>query len=234
MAETKKATGGATLPVVTVARFKAAMQLMERILEENTDLFVGKMQAYRERARNGTLRPLTPTEAAGVAAGLAGALDEDPIKIAADVQTSDLRATDDPSSQEVLLAAGLATAPALLDATQRLVALLELPPDVFEEAYDAGTIDEAIAGPARELERLPLEDGRARASAALGHLSEKAGVGSGEGMRLLAQAVWQALNQAAAQMAPSMSSGLSSLTDSLARTDGLSETSSTDSPSSGL
>lgn len=227
MAETKKTTGGERLPVVTVARFKAAMQLMERIVDQNTDLFIGKQRAYRERAREGTTRKLSAADAASVAAGLAAATDEDPVDLAVRVQESDLRASDDPQPMEVLLAAGLSTAPALLEATQRLVALLELPQDVFEEAYDTNTVDEAIEKPARELERLDLTEGRERANAAFHHLAREANAPSGEVLRLLAQAVWQAFNQAAEKMALDMSSGLSSLTGSLEPTDGASETSST-------
>ena len=234
MPEAKKTAGGDGLPVVTVARFKAAMQLMERIVDSNTDLFIAKKQAYREKSREGTSRRLTPTEAASVAAGLADALDEDPVTVAGRVQASELRAVDEPEPLEVLLAAGLSTAPALLDATQRLVALLELPAVDFVVAYDLDNIDAALDEPARELERLPLPEGRERAAAAFRHLAKEADAPSGEALRLLAQAVWQAFNQAAAQMAPSVSSGLSSLTGSLEPTDGVSERSSIESPAAAL
>lgn len=231
MAETKKTAGGDRLPAVTVARFKAAMQLMERIVDQNTDLFIRKQREYRERARKGTTRALSAADAASVAAGLAAATDEDPVELAVRVQDSGLRASDDPQPMEVLLAAGLSTAPALMEAAQRLVALLELPADEFEEAYDAGTVYEVIEEPAKALERLDLTEGRERANAAFHHLAREANAPSGEVLRLLTQAVWQAFNQAAEQMALNMSSGLSSLTGSLDPTAGQSETSSTESPS---
>jgi hypothetical protein len=230
MSTAKKTTGGDGLPVVTVARFEAASRLIEQLVEENTDTFVGKMHAYRERQRAGSSRPLTAAEAAQVAAGLATELAaEERVKVAEDVQASGLRAVDEPSSQEVLLAAGLSTAPAFLDAALRFVALIELPADEFETAYDAGELDAALAPRIKDLRQLPLEDARERASAALDHLGTKAGVASGEGVRLLIQAMWQALQQAANQMAPTIS-GPSSLTDSHEPTDGPSETSSTTSP----
>ncbi len=231
MAETKKTAGGERLPVVTVARFEAASKLIEQLVEENTDLFVGKMHTYRERSRAGSSRALSAAEAAQVAAGLATDLEPgERVKLAEDVQASELRAVDEPSPQEVLLAAGLSTAPAFLDAALRFVALIELPADTFAEAYDAGELDEALAPAIAALRELPLEDARARAAAALDHLGSKAGVASGEGVRLLITAMWQALQQAANQMAPSLSSGLSSLTGSLEPTDGPSETSSIGSP----
>jgi hypothetical protein len=222
----------AALPVVTVARFEAATSLVETLFDENADLFIGKMQAYRERAREGTSRALTAQEAAGVAAGLASAMAADsPVAVAEQVQASGLRAVDEPAALEVLLAAGVSTAPAFLRAALRLVALVEMPADEFEAAYDTGALDAALDAAVGELKKADLEDARERAVAALDHLGSKAGVGSGEGLRLLTTAVWQALNQAAAQMAPGIGSGLSSLTGSLEPTDGTSDESFMESPS---
>lgn len=231
MSTAKKATGGDGLPVVTVARFEAASKLIEQLVDENTDLFVGRMHAYRERSRAGTSRALSATEAAQVAAGLATDLEAaERVSVAESVQASGLRAVDEPGAMEVLLAAGVATAPAFLDAAKRVVALLELPEDAFREAYDAGTLDAATADAIADLAHLPLPDARERARAAFAHLAEQAGDASGEGVRLLIRTVWQALQQAADQMAPTLS-GLSSLTDSPEPTDGVSETSSTEFPS---
>lgn len=219
-----------TLPPLTVARFEQATLLMERLVDENTDVFVGRMQAYRERQRAATSRKLTPDEAASVAAGLAASLsdDADLVSVAEDVQAGGLRAVDEPSSHEVLLAAGVATAPAFLNAALRLVALIELPADIFEAAYEDETLDVAIELHVKDLRALDLDEARARAVCALDYLSLKAGAGSGEGLRLLARVVWQALNQAAEQMTPMISSGLSSLTDSPPPTDGTTERSSTE------
>lgn len=217
-----------TLPVLTVARFEQAALLLERLIDENTDLFIGRMQSYRERQRAASSRRLTPDEAAGVAAGLAASLgpDADLVQTVEDIQESGLRAVDEPSPQEVLLAAGAATAPAFLSAALRLVALLELPADVFERAYETDALDAAVDDHVQALRALDLEEARARAVSALDHLSVKAGAGSGEGMRLLTGAVRQALSQAAMEMTPTLS-GSSSLTGSPPPTDGSAETSST-------
>lgn len=219
------------LPPLTVARFEQATLLMERLVDENTDVFVGRMQAYRERQRAASSRKLTPEEAAKVAAGLAASLapDADLVAVAEDIQQGELRAVDEPSSHEVLLAAGVATAPAFLNAALRLVALIELPAEAFEDAYENDTLDDAVEAHVKTLRALDLDEARARAVCALDYLSEKAGAGSGEGLRLLTRAVWQALNQAAEQMTPTIASGLSSLIDSAERTDGPISTSSTDS-----
>lgn len=228
----KTAASGNTraLPPLTVARFEQCTLLMERLVDENTDVFVGRMQAYRERQRAATNRRLTPDEAASVAAGLAASLtdDADLVGVAEDVQSGELRAVDEPSSHEVLLAAGVATAPAFLNAALRLVALIELPADIFEAAYEDETLDTAIELHVKDLRALDLDEARARAVSALDYLSQKAGAGSGEGLRLLARVVWQALNQAAEQMTPQIRSGLSSLTDSQPPTDGTPERSSTE------
>lgn len=216
------------LPPLTVARFEQATLLMEKLVDENTDVFVGRMQAYRERQRAATSRRLTADEAAGVAAGLAASLsdDADLVSVAEDVQSGELRAVDEPGAHEVLLAAGVATAPAFLNAALRLVALIELPADIFEAAYEDDTLDTAIELHVKDLRALDLDEARARAVSALDYLSEKAGAGSGEGLRLLTRVVWQALNQAAEQMTPVISSGLASLTDSRPPTDGPTGTSS--------
>lgn len=219
-----------TLPPLTVARFEQATLLMERLVDENTDVFVGRMQAYRERQRAASSRRLTADEAAKLAVSMRLALDDDDrdvVALAEDVQAGDLRAVDEPAPMEVLLAAGVATAPAFLNAALRLVALIELPADIFEAAYEDETLDVAIELHVKDLRALDLDEARARAVSALDYLSEKAGAGSGEGLRLLTRSVWQALNQAADQMSPQILSGLSSLTDSAPPTDGPTGTSST-------
>ena len=231
MGTAKTATGGERLPVVSVARLEAATTLLERLLDENTDLFIAKAQAYRERARAGTSRGLTPQEAAGVAAGLAADLSaEERVALAESVQDSKLRAVSEPQPMEVLIAAGLSTPKAFLQAAARFVVLIEMPTDQFDEADEAGTIAEAIEPAAFAFRRAPISEARARAEAAFQHLAEEASVEVGEPLRLLIRTVWQALQQTADQMAPVLGSGLSSLTGSLEPTDGPSETSSTEPP----
>ena len=130
MSTAKKATGSEGLPVVTVARFEAASRLIEQLVDENTDMFVGRMHAYRERSRAGSSRALSAIEAAQVAAGLASDLEAaERVPLAESVQSGGLRSVDEPAAMEVLLAAGVSTAPAFLDAAKRVVALLELPED---------------------------------------------------------------------------------------------------------
>lgn len=216
--------------VLTVARFEQAMLLLEQLVDENTDLFIGKMQQFREKHRDGTDRRLNAEEAAQVAAALSAAIDEedrDSVALAESVQKSELRAYDQPSQQEVLLAAGVSTAPAFIGAALRLVALIELPEKEFEEAYESGTVDEAVQAATVELRKLDLEAARKRAAEALDLLASKSGAGSGEGVRSLIAAVWRALNMAAEASTPSEGSGFSSLMGSLEPTDGPGATSST-------
>lgn len=221
--------GAPKVKVVTVARFEQAMLLMERLVDENTDLFIGKMHSFRERHRDGTDRKLTPEEAAQVAAALSMAVEEedrDAVTLAAKVQASELRAYDQPSQQEVLLAAGVSTAPAFIQAALRVVALMELPEEQFEAAYDGGTLDDAVEAKMVELRRLDLEEARGLASDTFTLLAAKSGAGSGEGVRSLVTAIWRALNQAAEATTPSEGWGLSSLTGSPEPTDGAAATSS--------
>ena len=221
---------GAQNTKITVARFESAMLLLEELVAENTDLFIGKIHEYREKHRAGTDRALSPEEAAQVAAALSVAMTEgrDPVQVAADVQASDLRAYDQPGQTEILVAAGVSTAPAFIKAALRLVALLELPEDEFEAAYDAETLPAAIDGGVKELRKLDLAEARLRAKTALELLAEKSGAEGPEGLRSLVQVVWRALNQAV-QMSPGESSGLSSLTGWDAPTAGAEETAFTDS-----
>ena len=227
-APTGASKAGAQNTKITVARFEAAMLLLEELVAENTDLFIGKIHEYREKHRAGTDRALSPEEAAQVAAALSVAMTEgrDPVKVAAEVQASDLRAYDQPGQTEILVAAGVSTAPAFIKAALRLVALLELPEDEFEAAYDAETLPAAIDGGVKELRKLDLAEARIRAKSALELLAEKSGAESGEGLRSLVQVVWRALNQAV-QMSPGESSGLSSLTGSDERMAGVDERSFT-------
>ena len=229
-APTGASKAGAQNTKITVARFESAMLLLEELVAENTDLFIGKIHEYREKHRAGTDRALSPEEAAQVAAALSVAMTEgrDPVQAAADVQASDLRAYDQPGQTEILVAAGVSTAPAFIKAALRLVALLELPEDEFEAAYDAETLPAAIDGGVKELRKLDLAEARIRAKGALELLAEKSGAESGEGLRSLVQVVWRALNQAV-QMGPGESSALSSLTGWDAPTDGAEETAFTDS-----
>jgi hypothetical protein len=149
--KTRPPSGGATrrLPPVTVARFEEAGRLLERLVEEKADVFLAAGQRYRDRHADTARRELTASEAAEIAAGLAAAMDTPPdiVELAAQVQASELRATPQPAAQELLLAAGLATAPALVEVTRRFVALIELGADEFEEACEADELEDALDAP---------------------------------------------------------------------------------------
>lgn len=227
----RAAAHDAPLPPVTVARFQEATRLIEVLVDENTDLFIDRMASYRERARAGSARRLTPAEAAQVAAAIGGAMDQDAAQVAqlaGKIQKGALRAVDEPNPQEVLLAGGLATAPAFIAAALQVVALLELPADAFEDAFEAGTLRNAVADAAAELSKLPLADARARAARAMQNLAEGAGTSEGEAWSLLTSTVRQAFDNAVMAMADRMQTApLESLTDSHATTDGPAGESST-------
>lgn len=219
MAQTKTRPGGDVrrLPPVTVARFEEAGRLLERLVEEKADVFLAAGQRYRDRHAAAARRELTAEEAAQLAAGLAATLDTPPadlVDLAAQVQASELRATPQPAAQELLLAAGLATAPALVELTRRFVALIELDPDTFEEACESDALDEALEQPARALRNLPLDQARARTTAALEHFAAATGHTPGEAWALLARTVGSAFQEAMRQLAPRLESASDSLTGS--------------------
>ncbi len=224
----------ATLPKVTVARFKEASRLIERLADEKRDVFLDRMQGHRESHLSRTRRELTPAEAAHIASALIS--DEDPVTLAARVQASQLRAADPPESMEVLLSAGAATATEFIDGAQRFVALMEMPADVFEQARENGpdALDEALDDAVDVLDALPMSAARDRARAAFAAFSAEAGMGDdpGEAVRLLLRMIRQALGEAAAMMSGGNSA---SLTGSPPPMGGPGETSSTapDGPSPG-
>jgi hypothetical protein len=231
----RQTPGSAVLPRVTTARFAEAALLVERIAETNQDVFLAAAQRFRIRHRDATSRRLNVEEAAQVVAAMG--TDQDPVAMAEQVQASDLRAYDEPQPQEILVAAGLATAPAFLDAVQQLVGLIELPDPTFREAREVGpeALDEAIQVHIRsEFDDLDMADARPRAQRALEHFAQAATQGSlGEAWGLLTKVVGQAYSQAMLTLSPTLQgSGFSSLTGSPPNTTGVGERSSTSSDTS--
>lgn len=211
------------LPPVTVYKLEHASRLLERMAREKTAVFADAANAYANEHRARSSRPLTPVEAAQVAAGLAGVFEgRDGLDLAETVQTSKLRAVDEPNRIEVLLAAGVATAPEFLDIVLRLVALVEMSDHDVEEAAESGTLDDELNQRSKPLRHLELAAARARAAAALGHVAEAAGEPSGEAWGLIVRTISAALRDAIRPLSIS-----SSLTGSLEPTDGLDERSST-------
>jgi hypothetical protein len=210
------------LPPVSVARFEEAQHLLERIVAENTDTFIAAGQAYRAQHREGTGRPLNAQEIAVIAAGLGVSLKD------ANEQVTEAGLThhDQPEPQELLLAAGVATARKFTEAVRQFVALMELPDDIFEEACESGTLDEVVLDAAAELRKADLkEDARPRATRAMEHLADAAGVAPGKAKALLTGPVMQALWQAMTHLTSETASASSiSSAASTAGTDGRSST----------
>lgn len=218
------------LPVVTVARLEKVGELLERLFDQNVELFVRKGQEFKDTHREGTSRPLFADEAAQLAVGLTEA-EGDRVATAEGLQASSLRAYDEPDRMDILMAAGLATAPALLAAVRHVVALLEMPAETFKAAHRDSGLEEAIEAAAEELLDVEISEARARAAAALEHYAKAAGFDAGEAWRLPVQSVWQALVQAVRQL--DTASPLSQLIDSAPSTaDSPATTSSTTSAGS--
>lgn len=201
-----KNSGGAAraLPPITVNKMRDAAQLMERRVLEDTSIFSQRIREYRAARATGSERGLTPDEAVQLTSGVIPALveagnteaAENPEALAVKFQNSDLKARDVVPQSEVLLAAGLATAPALLETVSQLVALIEMPAVRYKKAKAEDTLDDAIREDAEAFGDLDLADGRARAAAALEHFQKAAGATAGEAVGLLRDMIGQAIAQA--------------------------------------
>lgn len=209
MAAAQKTGGGVKLPPVTVGKFQAALLLLERLFESQQESFLTRMQDYRERHREATSRPLTASEAAQYATAMREVLGEQ-APSPADLQNSDLYGYDQPGTQELLAAAGLATAPALVDSCRQLVALIEMPSARFRQAQDDDLLPEAIEEAAAQFDDLELAEARDRTMAAISHFSIAAGAGErpGEVIGSLIQTVMGALEQAASRATQSANSSI--------------------------
>lgn len=227
----KPAARRRSLPPLSVAHFEEAMRLVEALVEEQTDVFVAAGQRYRERHREGTERRLTAQEAAQIASAMASAEGLPPVAVAVAVQESDLRGYEEPEPREILLAAGVATAPAAIGAVKRFVALIEMTTADLEAAHDLGRLEEELDERVKAMTYASLDgpDGmRDRASAAWLHFAQAAGSSTGKALGLLLQAWLQALEQSMTSLGFQRAS--SSLTGSPPDTTGLGETSSTAPP----
>ena len=196
----KGETGAKTLPPITVAKLEETGLLLERIVQENVDAFVAAGQRFKEAHRDGSSRPLQPGEAMQLAVAMTD--DEDTrIGLAEQVQVSELRAYDEPSPIEVLAASLGPMVPALSQGARQLIALVEMPADVFQEADEAGTLQDVVDERAKPLRALvSVEELRERLLLVGEHYAAALGVTLGEATRLLTQTVWQALTTAMATL----------------------------------
>lgn len=203
--KSKAAQRPKALPTVGIARFREAMQLIEDLVVENTDVFLAS--AARYRAAHAThaeqaARRLTHVEAAAAAAAFArevGDFDAAGMAgLAADIQRSDIRAIDPPEQQELLLAAGLGTASGFIDAALAFVALVEMPKARFDEHSEAGVLRHAIDEDIATLKRrdVPVAEMRERALRAFEHFASAGGEDPGKAWSLITGMVRQALTTA--------------------------------------
>lgn len=231
MTAAKKTTG--VLPVVTVARFEQALRLIDRVYEANVDSTLRRLQDYRDRHREVSQRPLTAEEAVRWAAVARDILQQQAEQEGAagwepsDLQQSGLFEYDQPQPPELLVAAGLATGTALLDACRQFVALIEMPADRFREAYDSDVVAEAVDQDAQALAHVDLKEAKQRTSAALAHFAAFQDGEPGEVMRSLIQTVTGALEQAVVRTIRETSSPQGSATASAESTGGPAVKSST-------
>lgn len=221
----------AKLPPLSVAHFEHALTLVEALVDQETDVFVAAGQKYRDRHRDGTERRLTAQEAAQIAGAMADAAGLPPITVAVAVQESDLKGYDEPDPREVLMAAGVATAPAFFRAAQRFVALVEMPTADLQAACESRRLDEELD---ERVAAMTYEDlsgptgARARTQRAFDHFAVEAASSTGKALALLARGWLKAAQMGMESMG--YKSAPSSLTGSPPDITGLAETSSTAPP----
>lgn len=196
------------LPPIKVAKFKEVGVLLERLVEENTDLFVTAGQNFRERHYAGTERPLSPVEVAQIATCMGKTLEE----ATEDIEAAGMRAQDEPDPMQVLLVMGINTASVWMDGLLAIVALIEMDDERFKAAREAQALRTAIEADVARMEDGDVAEMRERASAAMDHLAAQSGVDSGKAWGVLGRSVWQALEQAAEHLRtiPSTSSLIAS------------------------
>lgn len=226
MAAKPRPAAATVLPPVTVMRLQAQTAFIDALVAENVDRFAERAGRYTDAFRERSERDLAPDEVAQIAGALGAAVGRsDLTDLLAEVQAANMRTRSNPPRMEALLSAGVATAPAAIDAVLRFVALTELEPDVFEEASERGNLELALEEPIRALRRLSIGDANVRARAAFNHLAAEAGQSPGEVVGLILRTLGTALSEA---VGPLSLNG--SLIGSLARTGGADESASTDSP----
>lgn len=188
------------IPVIGVARFNECLLLIERLLEQSTDTFLSAQARYADKHALATTRGLDAGEAVQLVTVLGDAM-SNPQQFAdasLKMQQDGPRVTQRPAQMEMLLAAGLATAPQFFTACLRLVALIEMPKDVFRQAREDGELAAALETAHAKLldDDESMDVTRARVIVALGAFAEAGGRPPGEGVRLLGQTIWQAIQQA--------------------------------------
>lgn len=226
MAAKPRPAAATKLPPVTVARLQAATVQIDALAEENLDIFAARAGRYTDAFRLRSERDLNPEELAQVAGALGAVVGRsDVTDLLREVNASGLRSQTDPPRAEALLAAGTATAPAFIDACLGFVALMELAPNEFQTADEAGNLETALVEPIRALKQLGVGEAKARTAAAFNHLAAEAGSTPGEVVGLILRVLGTALSEA---VGPLSDSG--SLIGSLAHMGGADLSASTDSP----
>lgn len=170
-----------SLPV-TVGKFKAVTQLLERLIQNTQRIFVESESGFRAEMQAISRRPLDVKDAAQIAAAMRpDTPGEEELtakqreELLAELMARGYEVERDPQSIGTWVFAGLRAAPELLDSAIQFILLMEMPLDDFEELtettgrFDTERLFERLADEANKPEnsRLGMAEIRDRLVAAV-------------------------------------------------------------------
>lgn len=208
------------LPVIANAKFRVLMRMLDAIVDRNTDIYVEHGRKFSDKKRAGTSRDWTAADLGPLARGL----DTNLADARQQLVDAGLRAHDDAADTEILIAAGIGTAPELYDELVRLTLLVEMSIDDFNVARRDG--DEALNATLEDLlqtlDDVPLAEVRERVGRAWAHIAEALGYQPGKAWGLIAKTIWRVVSQGMETMEPPLppTSSSTQSTDSPAATAG--------------
>lgn len=178
------------LPEISNAKFRALLRMLDEIVERNTDVYVEHGREFSDKKRAGTGRDWTAADLGPIARGL----DTNLADARQQVVDAGLRAHDEAGDSEILIAAGIGTAPELYDEILRLTLLAEMSTDDFNVAR-RGDLDAVLDAALEALDDLPLTETRERAGRAWAHIATALGYQPGKAWGLIAKTIWRVISQ---------------------------------------
>jgi len=153
---------------VTVGKFRAVTELLERLVANTQRVFVDNEASWRAEMQAASRRPLDVKDAAQIAAAMLPEGDDGELtakqreELLAELMARGYEVERDPQSIGVWVFAALCVAPKLLDSAVQFVLLMEMGLDEFEELTETASrftterLFDALAEKTREPENIRL------------------------------------------------------------------------------